>query len=149
VLGGDPVPGTGRQIQKAAGRIAKNSLHGGILHRIRFNVRDMEKEDLALGIDELHFVTHVELTQTPKHGRVSARAIQVSGNHGTAPIALARTARIQTDITPGTLPGCVHSAIGLHTHRLDGGIDTNGRNEQPCRRCRSRVRHERSARQPA
>ncbi len=43
MLGGDPVPGTGRQIQKAAGRIAKDHLHRGILHRIRFNARDMEK----------------------------------------------------------------------------------------------------------
>src|SRR5207244_9705906 len=41
---------------------------------------------------DLHFVTHVELTQTPKHGRVSARAVQVSSNHGTAPVAWARTA---------------------------------------------------------
>ena len=43
MLSGDPVSGTGRQIQKAAGRIAKDLLHGGILHRIRFNARDMEK----------------------------------------------------------------------------------------------------------
>ena len=102
-----------------------------------------------MGIDELHFVTYMELTQKPKHGRVSARAIQVSGNHGTTPVARARTAGIQTDITPGALPGRVHSAIWLNAHRLNGGIDTNGRNEQTCGRCRSRVSHERSERQPA
>ncbi len=102
-----------------------------------------------MGIDELHFVIHVELTQTPKHGRVSTGAIQVSGNHGTAPVARARTTGIQTDITPGALPGRVHRAIWLNAHRLNGGIDTNGRNEQTCGRCRSRVSHERSERQPA
>ena len=75
-----------------------------------------------MGIDELHFVTHVELTQKPKHGRVSARAVQVSGNHGTAPVARARTASIQTDITPGALPGRVHSTIWLNAHRLDGAL---------------------------
>src|SRR5258708_34625273 len=102
-----------------------------------------------MGIDELHFATHVERTQKPKHGRVSARAVQVSGNHGTAPVARARTASIQTDITPGALPGRVHSAIWLNAHRLDGGIDTNGRNEQTCGRCRSRGSDEKSERQPA
>jgi hypothetical protein len=119
------------------------------LHRIFFNARDMEKLDLAVRIDDLYFVTHVELTQKPEHGGVSARAIKVSGNHGTAPITRARTAGIQPDITPGTLPGCVHRTTRLNAHRLDDGIDTNGRNEQTRGRCRSRVSHERSERQPA
>ena len=75
MLGREPVSGTGRQIQEAAVRIAKDLLHWDILRRIRFNADDMEKRDLTMGIDELHFVAHLEFTQGPKHGRVSARAI--------------------------------------------------------------------------
>jgi hypothetical protein len=102
-----------------------------------------------MGIDELHCVANLEITQTPKNGAVSAWAIQVSSNHGTALSAWARTTRIQTDIIPGTLPGCVHRAIVLNANCLDDGIDTNGRNEQTCGRFRSLANHERSERQPA
>lgn len=94
MLGREPVPGTGRQVQKAAVRIAKDLLHGDILRRIRFNADDMEKRDLTMCIDELDFVAHLELAQGPKHGRVSARAIEMPGNHGTAPVARTRTASI-------------------------------------------------------
>src|SRR5260370_16898963 len=101
-----------------------------------------------MGIDELHFVTYMELTEKPKHGRVSARAIQVSGNHGTTPVARARTAGIQTDITPGPLPGRFHRAIWLNAHRLNGGIATNATNEQHFRLCSTRMHHATTALHP-
>src|SRR2546421_12046994 len=130
MLGRNPVPCTGRQIQKAPGRIAKNILHGGILRLKKNKTRDMETEGFTAGINDQHAVANAEVAQTPKHRWVSARAIKMSSNHCTAPFAWTRTRIVPADIVPGTLSWCFHCGVRSNAYRLDRGIDTDGRNEQ-------------------
>src|SRR2546425_5267390 len=139
MLGRNPVPCTGRQIQKAPGIIPKNFLHGSILWWIEHDSCDMETECFTVGINDQHGVADVEVAQTPKHRRVSTGAIQVSGNHCAAPFAWTRTTTVPADIVPGTLPRRFHRAVWSNSHRFDGGIDTDGRNEQAYEGCRSRT----------
>src|SRR2546430_3965519 len=107
----------------------------------------MEKECFTVGIKDQHGVADVEAAQTPKHRRVSTGAIQVSGNHRAAPFAWTRTTTVPADIVPGTLPRRFHHTVWSNSHRLDRGIDTDGRNEQAYERCRSRTCRGRSERQ--
>src|SRR6266699_5444470 len=135
----NPVPCTGRQIQKAPGRIAKNIMHRSILWLNKNNTRDMETEGFTAGINDQHAVANAEVAQTPKHRRVSTGAIQVSSNHCTAPFAWTRPPTVPADIVPGALPRRFHRAVWSNSHRLDRGVDTDGRNEQAYERCRSRT----------
>src|SRR6266702_5905445 len=130
MLGRNPVPCTGRQIQKAPGRIAKNILHGGILRREKNKTRDMETEGFTAGINDQHAVANAEVSQTPKHRWVSARAIKMSSNHCAAPFAWTRTCIIPADIVPGALPRCFHCGVRSNSYRLDRGIDPDSGNEQ-------------------
>src|SRR6266446_2570698 len=139
MLGRNPIPCAGRQIQKASCCIAKDILNGGRLRRIIQHPRDMETECFPVGINDQHSVADVEVAQTPKHRRVSTRAIQVSSNHCTAPFAWTRTPTVPADIVPGMLPRRFHRAIWSNSHRLDSGIDTDGWNEQAHEWCRSRT----------
>src|SRR5258708_25422394 len=147
MLGRNPVPCTGRQIQEAPGIIPKNILHGSILRSIEHDSCDMETEYFTVGINDQYGVADVEVAQTPKYRWVSTGAIQVSGNHCAAPFAWTRTATVPADIVPGMLPRRFYRAVWSNSHRLDRGIDTDGRNEQAHEPCRSRTCRGRSERQ--
>ncbi len=124
VLSRNPIPCTGRQIQKAPCRIPKNILDGSILRRIQANARDMETECFTMGVNDQHIVADVKVAQTPKHCRVSTRTIQVSSNNRAALLAWTRTCIVPADIVPGTLPRRFHRAISSNSYRLDRGVDT-------------------------
>ena len=111
MLSRNPIPCASRQVQKASRRIAKNILHGGILRRIIHQTRDMETECFTTGIHNQHAVADAEVAQTPKHRRVSARTIQVSSNHGTAPFAWMGACVVPANIVPGALPRRFHRAV--------------------------------------
>src|SRR5579859_7339113 len=66
----------------------------------------------------------------PKHRWVPARPIQVPSNHCTPLLAWAWTGIVPADIVPGTLPGRFHCPIRSNSYRLDGGVNTDRRNEQ-------------------
>src|SRR6266702_6266564 len=146
MLGRNPVPCTGRQIQKAPGRIAKNILHGGILRREKNKTRDMETEGFTAGINDQHAVANAEVAQTPKHRWVSARAIKMTSNHCAAPFAGARARIVPADIVPGTLSWCFHRAIWLNSYGLDRSIDPDSGYEQAHERWRNRTCRGRSER---
>src|SRR5438105_1833221 len=124
VLSRNPIPCTGRQIQKASSRIPKNILDGSISRRIQANARDMETECFTMGVNDQHIVADMKVVQTPKHCRVSTRTIQVSSNNRAALLAWTRTCIVPADIVPGTLPRRFHRAISSNSYRLDRGVNT-------------------------
>src|SRR5260370_35815614 len=138
-MGENTVHCKGRQIPKFAWIIPKNNLYRCLLLWREYESRDLESEGLAGGINDQDGVADVEVAQTPKHRRVSTRAIQVSSNHSTAPFAWTWPPTVPADIVPGMLPRRFHRAIWSNSHRLDSGIDTDGRNEQAREWCRSRT----------
>src|SRR5258708_12733206 len=109
----------------------------------------METECFTMGINDQHGVADVEVAQTPNPRRASAWAIQVSSNHCAAPFAWMRTCVVPADIVPGMLPRRFHRAIWSNSHRLDRGIDTDGRNGQAYERSSSPTCRAQTDRQPA
>src|SRR5260221_4877495 len=107
----------------------------------------METECCTMDINDQQGVADVEVAQTPNPRRGSTGAIQVSSHHCAAPFAWMRTCVVPADIVPGMLPRRFHRAIWSNSHRLDRGIDTDGRNGQAYERCRSRTCRGKSERQ--
>src|SRR5947209_6382695 len=118
MLDRNPIPCTGRQIQKAPGIIPKNILHGSILRWKEHDSCDIETECFTVGINDQHAVADVEVAQMPKHRWVSTRAIQVPSNYCAALFAWKRTPTVPTDIIPGSLHRRSHRAVWLNSDRL-------------------------------
>src|SRR5439155_23033417 len=129
MLGRNPVPCAASQIQKAICIIPKNILDRCILWRIEHHTCDMETECFSLGINDLHFVTDMQVAEIPKDSWVSTRTIKVSSNHGAPPFAWARTCIVPSYTVPGILHGRFHIAILSNSYCFNGGVDTYCRND--------------------
>src|SRR5579872_7166894 len=85
MLGGNPLPGTGNQVEEGTHRVFKYCLQGGIIWRIVLHIHNTEMQRLFPRIDDHDDVSNVEVSQFPEDSGRPSWPIKVSINDCTAP----------------------------------------------------------------
>src|SRR5579863_1302977 len=83
MLAGNPLPGTGNQVEEGACHVFKYCCQGSIIWRIVLHIYDAEMQGLFPRIDDHDDVSNMEVSQFPEDGGRPSWPIQVSINNCT------------------------------------------------------------------